>query len=282
MLSAREAPSTAERELLDAVEALLADLEARGPDASRERLAALDADLTAGLARALERLAAGLEARPFERADLPPELTARYVNAEGQELIEIAPAENVADRDAAERFVASVRAVVPNATGLPVVYEEAAATVVRSFQLAFAYSFAIVFLLLFVFLRRIGDVVLVLLPIVFASAVTAAMAVLLGIPFNFANIITLPLLVGIGVDNGIHLVHRMRTEPPEHGDPLATSTSRAVVACALTTIASFGSLAFSPHLGMASMGQVLTLGMTITLVTTLLLTPAMLRARIRA
>jgi hopanoid biosynthesis associated RND transporter like protein HpnN len=280
-LSARTEPSTAQRSLLDAVSALLTDLEARGADASRERLQALDADLTAGLARALARLAAGLNASTFERADLPPELTARYVNAQGQELIEIAPTENVADRDAAERFVASVRAAVPNATGLPVVYEEAAATVVRSFQLAFAYSFAMVFLLLYVFLRRIGDVVRVLLPIVFASLVTAAVTVLLGIPFNFANIITLPLLVGIGVDNGIHLVHRMRTEPPEHGDPLATSTSRAVVACALTTIASFGSLAFSPHLGMASMGQVLTLGMTITLLTTLLLTPAMLRARTR-
>jgi hopanoid biosynthesis associated RND transporter like protein HpnN len=281
-LSTRAEISATERSLLDAVTALLTDLEARGGDASRERLQALDADLTAGLARSLERLAAGLEGRPFARADLPPELAARYINARGQELVEIAPAENVADRDAAERFVASVRAVVPNATGLPVVYEEAAATVVRSFPLAFAYAFAMVFLLLFVFLRRLGDVVLVLLPIVFASAVTAAVTVWLGIPFNFANIITLPLLVGIGVDNGIHLVHRMRTEPPEHGDPLATSTSRAVVACALTTIASFGSLAFSPHLGMASMGQVLTLGMTITLLTTILLTPAMLRTRFGA
>jgi hopanoid biosynthesis associated RND transporter like protein HpnN len=281
-LSTRADISATERSLLDAVTALLADLDARGLEGGREGLLSLDADLTVGLARALERLAMGLEARPFERADLPPELAARYINAQGQELVEIAPAENVADRDAAERFVTSVRAVVPNATGLPVVYEEAAATVVRSFQLAFAYAFAMVFLLLFVFLRRLGDVVLVLLPIVFASAVTAAVTVWLGIPFNFANIITLPLLVGIGVDNGIHLVHRMRTEPPEHGDPLATSTSRAVVACALTTIASFGSLAFSPHLGMASMGQVLTLGMTITLLTTILLTPAMLRTRFGA
>jgi hypothetical protein len=281
-LSARGAVEGAERALLDAVTALLADLDVRGGDGNLERLRALDADLTAGLARALARLAAGLTATPFERGDLPPELVARYINATGQELVEIAPAENVADRDAAERFVASVRTVVANATGLPVVYEEAAATVVRSFQLAFAYAFAMVLVLLFLFLRRGDDVVLVLLPIVFASIVTAAATVWLGIPFNFANIITLPLLVGIGVDNGIHLVHRMRTEPPEHGDPLATSTSRAVVACALTTIASFGSLAFSPHLGMASMGQVLTLGMTITLLTTLLLTPAMLRARIRA
>jgi hopanoid biosynthesis associated RND transporter like protein HpnN len=281
-LAARGSANTAVRELFEALSALLEDLEVRGAEASLDRLRTLDADLTAGLARALRRLAAGLDARPFDRDDLPPELAARYVNDQGQELIEIAPVENVADPDAAARFVGSVRAVVPNATGLPVVYEEAAATVVRSFQLAFAYAFGMVIVLLLLFLRRGGDVVLVLSPIVFASVVTAAATVWLGIPFNFANIITLPLLVGIGVDNGIHLVHRMRTEPPEHGDPLATSTSRAVVACALTTIASFGSLAFSPHAGMASMGQILTLGMTITLLTTLLLLPAMLRARARA
>jgi uncharacterized protein len=279
VLASRDDGAPTQRALLAAVATFLERLDGLDEPAAGERLRALDADLTAGLARALRRLAAGLSASPFTRADLPPELVARYVNDRGQELVEISPAENVNDNEAAERFVASVRSVVPTATGLPVVYQEASATVVRSFQLAFAYALAMVVALLTVFLRMIGDVVLVLVPILFASTVTAAATVWLGIPFNFANIITLPLLVGIGVDNGIHLVHRMRTEPPEHGDPLATSTSRAVVACAFTTIASFGTLAFSPHVGMASMGQVLTLGMTITLLATLLLLPAMLRPR---
>jgi hypothetical protein len=278
-LTSRDPATPTERALLAALATLLERLAGLDEPTAGERLRALDADLTAGLARALRRLAAGLSPRPFTRADLPAELVARYVNDRGQELVEISPAENVNDSSAAERFVASVRSVVPTATGLPVVYQEASATVVRSFQLAFAYALAMVVVLLTLFLRRLADVVLVLVPILFASAVTAAATVWFGIPFNFANIITLPLLVGIGVDNGIHLVHRMRTEPPEHGDPLATSTSRAVVACALTTIASFGTLAFSPHLGMASMGQVLTLGMTITLLATLLLLPAMLRPR---
>ena len=96
---------------------------------------------------------------------------------------------------------------------------------------------------------------------------------------NFANIIALPLLVGVGVDNGIHMVHRMRTEPPADGDALHTSTSRAVVASGLTTIASFGNLAYSSHLGMASMGKLLTLGMVVTMVATLVLLPALLRLR---
>jgi predicted RND superfamily exporter protein len=114
---------------------------------------------------------------------------------------------------------------------------------------------------------------------VIAAGATAGLTALLGIPFNFANIIALPLLVGVGVDNGIHMVHRMRTEPPRDGEALGTSTSRAVFASGLTTIASFGNLAFSPHVGMASMGQLLTLGMVVTMAATLLLLPALLKLR---
>jgi hopanoid biosynthesis associated RND transporter like protein HpnN len=278
-LTARDSGAPPQPALLEAVSELIDRLAALDEESARERLRALDADLTAGLARALRRLATGLRAGQVARADLPPELAGRYVNERGQELVEISPAENVNDKEAAERFVASVRSVAATATGLPVVYQEAAATVVRSFQLAFLYALIMIVALLFLFLRRAGDVMLVLAPILFASAVTAAITVWLDIPFNFANIITLPLLVGIGVDNGIHLVHRMRTEPPASGDPLATSTSRAVVACALTTIASFGTLAFSPHVGVASMGRLLTLGMTVTLLATLFLLPALLRPR---
>ena len=121
-----------------------------------------------------------------------------------------------------------------------------------------------------------------IVPVILAAGVTAALTVVLGMQFNFANIIALPLLLGVGVDNGIHIVHRMRTEPPADGDMINTSTSRAVLASGLTTIASFGNLAFASHLGMASMGQLLTLGMIVTMVATLILLPALLSLRARA
>ena len=134
--------------------------------------------------------------------------------------------------------------------------------------------------ILWIFLRSVAESLLVIVPVVLAAAVTAALTVLLGLQFNFANIIALPLLLGVGVDSGIHMVHRMRTEPPVDGRILNTSTSRAVLASGLTTIASFGNLAFSTHLGMASMGQLLTLGMLVTLVATLILLPALFMLRI--
>ena len=273
-LDAARATAT-ERALRDAVERLLDVVDAARAAAAERLLRTLDEDLIGDLPDQLRRLAASLEARPFERGDLPVALTERWIDSSGRELIEIVPAENINDNAAAERFVAAVHGIVPAATGLPVVFREASATAVRSFQLALGYALVMVAVLLALLLRRGRDVMLVLVPILFAAGATAGLTVWLGIPFNFANIIALPLLVGVGVDNGIHMVHRMRTEPPADGEPLATSTPRAVLASGLTTIASFGNLAFSSHVGMASMGKLLTLGMAVTLAATLLLLPAL-------
>lgn len=275
-LAALAAPSDAERELLGAVRAYDAATEDLAADAARERHGALAAALTETLPRELGRLETALSARAFGRDDLPGALAERWLAPDGRELIEIVPAENVDDGAAAGRFVEAVREVVPSATGMPVVHQEASETVVRSFRLALTYAFIMVVVLLLVLMRRVADIVHVLVPVVFAIGATAGLTAWFGIPFNFANIIALPLLVGVGVDNGIHMVHRMRSEPPPRADLLATSTSRAVLASGLTTIASFGNLAWSDHLGMASMGQLLTLGMAVTLLATLVLLPALL------
>jgi uncharacterized protein len=254
------------------------DLDARfaaTEGSAREALAReVDEALTAGLPTELMRLAAALEATSVARADLPRELAERWIASDGRELVEIAPVENVSDNDAARRFIAAVQTVVPKATGLPVVYEEASATVVAAFGRALTYAFLMVAAIIWLVLRDPKEVLLVLLPIALASLLTAALTVLIGMPFNYANIIALPLLVGIGVDNGIHVVHRMRSEPIER--LFETSTMRAVLASGLTTVASFGNLAFSAHVGTASMGMLLALGLVASMAATLVVLPAWL------
>ena len=109
-----------------------------------------------------------------------------------------------------------------------------------------------------------------------AGVFTGAVMELSGISLNFANIIALPLILGIGVDNGIHMVHRFRSMGTDVSGILATSTSRGILFSTLTTICSFGNLAILPHQGMASMGKLLTIGIGFTLVCTLVLLPALL------
>jgi hopanoid biosynthesis associated RND transporter like protein HpnN len=235
---------------------------------------ALDESLTAGLPGELARLATALRAQPVERADLPGPLAERWLAGDGREIVEITAVEDVSDNAAARRFIGAVQTVVPKATGLPVVYQEASATVVGAFARALIYAFVMVAAIIWLVLRDSKDMLLVLVPIALASVLTAGLTVLIGMPFNYANIIALPLLVGIGVDNGIHVVHRMRTETAAR--LFATSTMRAVLASGLTTIASFGNLAFSAHAGTASMGVLLALGLVTSMAATLVVLPAWL------
>jgi len=59
-------------------------------------------------------------------------------------------------------------------------------------------------------LRRFGDVLLTLIPLLMAGIVTMELMVLLGMKLNFANIIALPLLLGVGVAFKIYYIMAWR------------------------------------------------------------------------
>ena len=152
-----------------------------------------------------------------------------------------------------------------------------------AFVEAGAIAVTAILILLGLLLRRASDVALVFAPLGLAAVLTVLCSVAFQVPFNFANIIVLPLLFGLGVASGIHLVLRDRQEcvgdDRAAGDAFETSTPRAVLFSALTTIGSFGSIALSGHPGTASMGVLLTIAITLTLICTLVLLPALLAVR---
>ena len=246
------------------------------PEERAAFLAGVDGIVAAGLVPLLARLEKALDVEPIAIEDLPQPLRERWVAVDGRHRIEAVPRENLDDSHARRRFVEGVRAVAPHATGLPVVSITAGDAVVDTFQRAFLIALAATAAFLVVLLRGVRNGALVLAPLLLAGLLTVASAAALDVPFDYANVIALPLLLGIGVDNGIHMVRRARTAPPADGNLLATSTSRAVVFSGMTTIASFGNLMISSHAGMASMGFMLTAGMAWSVLATIVLLPALL------
>jgi hopanoid biosynthesis associated RND transporter like protein HpnN len=266
----------AARRLNEGLDRFLTHLEAQDPSGQEQILKNLQTSLLGSLPIRLKTLNTALEAERVSKEDLPKNLKEHWVSKDGRHRVAAFPRENLNEDAALRRFVAAVRSVAPDAIGFPVIYLEAGDAVVKAFQQAFLLSLLAITALLLILLRPKSDVLLVLLPLLLAGALTGAASVLFHIPFNFANIIALPLLLGIGVDSGIHMVHRMRTAPPSSGQILQTSTARAVLFSALTTICSFGNLAVSPHRGMASMGTLLTIGIGFTLLCILMVLPALM------
>lgn len=239
-------------------------------------LAAFERDIFVHLPRLIDRLRQALEAGPVTADDLPESLRARWVAADGNTRLEVRPRAGTVENQALLDFGRAVLAVAPNAIGAPITISEASQAVIGAFLEASLIAAMLILLLLGGQLRNLRDLVLVLTPLALAGLLTAAFAVALGIALNFANLIALPLLLGLGVASGLHLVLRHREEAGDGVRLMASSTPRAVLFSELTTVSSFGSLALSGHPGMISMGVLLTIALAMTLLSTLLLLPALL------
>ena len=235
----------------------------------------LEEALVGSLPKRLDELRRALDARPATLDDLPQSLRGRRLAADGRARVQVYPADDISDQGALRRFVAAVRGVSPGATDTPVIILEAGEAVVAAFRQATVTALVLISALLLVLLRSLRDSALVLAPLLLAGLLTVATTVLLDLPFNFANVIVLPLLLGLGVASGVHLVLRSRRDAGAEG-LLGTSTPRAVLFSALTTVGSFGSLAMSSHPGTASMGLLLTIAIAYTLLSALVVLPAML------
>ena len=243
--------------------------------ASPQALAELERRLTVSLPGRLTALTDAFKAGPVTFGSIPEILLRRYVSADGTIRLDVYPEEDVRDPAAMRRFVAAVRTAAPRATGSPVIIVEAGRAVMGAIAEAAILSVLAIGLLVWVILRRLRDVALVFAPLGLAALLTVAASALTGLAFNFANVIVLPLLFGLGVASAIHLVLRER-DGGGLDRMFGTSTPRAVVFSALTTIGSFASIALSSHPGTSSMGVLLALAISLTLVCTLIVLPALM------
>jgi hopanoid biosynthesis associated RND transporter like protein HpnN len=265
------------------IERFLERLETIG--SKEQALESFEKSLLGSLIDQMLMLWKALEPGRVDLDSLPADLVERMVAADGRARVEVLPSGDLNDNEELARFVDSVRAVAPQTTGSAVSILEWSRATVRSVREAMALAAITVALVIFLLWRRIGDVLLVMAPLLLASLLTCATAVLIDVPVNFVNIVVMPLLLGIGVDSGIHLVHRHRTAQKTDPDAwagddlLATSTAQAVFFSALTTMASFGSLALASHRGIASLGIYLLIGVTYMLLCNLVLLPALIGSR---
>jgi predicted RND superfamily exporter protein len=168
----------------------------------------------------------------------------------------------------------------PNATGSAVLLFQSGSTVVQAFIEAGIFALSAIVVLLLIALRRMGDVLLTLLPLLIAGVVTLELCVVLDISLNFANIIALPLLLGVGVAFKIYYIMAWRSGKTA----LVQSTlTRAVIFSALTQATAFGSLWLSSDPGTSSMGKLMALSLLCTMAAAVLFQPALMgRPRARA
>jgi len=211
---------------------------------------------------------------PPQLADLPRELADRFVGAHHKLLLKVYAHGNVWDMDKLEAFVRDVESVDPRVTGHPVQTYYASRHMQQSYIYTGLYALVAVLVLLWIDLRSISHSLLAMAPLAMGFVQMCGVFGWCGIPLNPANMIVLPVILGIGVDHGVHLVHAWRQQQGRFrvGDSMAV----AVLLTATTTTASFGILILARHQGLQSLGQVLTIGVTTCLFSSIVFFPAVL------
>jgi predicted RND superfamily exporter protein len=237
--------------------------------------ARLQEDLLSPLFSELRELRPRLLARPFALEDLPESVRTRLIAPDGRHRLEVIARNQLNDLAKMDRFVAEVEAVAPNIAGRTVVERGVGQSVVRSFKLAIVMALTGIVAVLLLYFREPLTPLLVLIPLGLTTLFTFAIIELSGLTLNMANILVVPLIFGLGVDTGIHVVHRYHAARSV-SDVLQSSTPRAVTLSALTTIGTFFSLSFSPHKGAASIGLILSIAIAILMVVTFVVLPALL------
>jgi predicted RND superfamily exporter protein len=96
---------------------------------------------------------------------------------------------------------------------------------------------------------------------------------LAGLMITFMNIMAIPMIIGIGVDDGVHIVHRYNVEGSGAHHTVFSSTGRAVLLTALTTMLGFGSLALATLRSLGSLGIALFIGVAACFVASILVIP---------
>ena len=257
--------AVASRRLADALSKL-----AESDEATRDKTQAIFVE---PLKVVLDGLKKSLQAEPVSLKTLPPDLVKTWKTKDGLQRVEALPRGDPNDNDTLRKFATAVLAAEPTAIGGPVSILKSGDLVVRAFIEAGVCALVVISLLLWLALRRITDVLLTLVPLLVAGAVTLEICVLIGMPLNFANIVALPLLLGVGVAFKIYYVTAWRSG---RTNLLQSSLTRAIFFSAMTTATAFGSLWLSSHPGTSSMGKLLALSLLTTLAAVLLFQPALM------
>jgi predicted RND superfamily exporter protein len=174
-------------------------------------------------------------------------------------------------------FIKTVVRNVPNATGSPVFMREMVDAAKQEGLFAFGIALLSILLLLFIDFRSLKATLVALIPLFVSVVSLFGLMGLLDIKFTIINVIGFPLLMGIGIDDGVHIIHRFRIEGKHKLSYAMSSIGKAILLTSATTMLGFGSLVSSDYRGYIGLGLVVTIGIGLCFITSVVVLPAVLK-----
>ncbi|MBD3273913.1 MAG: MMPL family transporter, partial [Candidatus Marinimicrobia bacterium] len=184
---------------------------------------------------------------PILLDDLPTSILDRYSNRDRDKfLVSIYPKGNVLeDGDLLYNYVDGLDRIHPETTGAPQIGIATLRVFAEDGRNAVLLTLITVFILLWIDFRRPRRALIAMLPLLLGGIWMVGLMQLTGMKFQFINFIAIPLIIGIGIDDGVHLMHRWLSEGRSNLHTVFASTGKAILLTSITTMLAFGSMHFA-------------------------------------
>ncbi|MBZ0265059.1 MMPL family transporter [bacterium] len=221
---------------------------------------------------------------PITQDDLPRVITGSLVPKTGDGyLVHVRPRESLWSKTEMERFTAEVSAVDEQTTGTEQLFLVMMDATLKDGKKAALFALLVIAIVLLIHFRGPFGL-LAMVPLASGAFLMVGLMWLLDMKYNYMNLIAVPIILGIGIDDGIHALHRFRRELGTGAERVKSAFShvgRAILLTSLTTMIGFGNVAFYEMRGMASFGIVLFMGVGACFLTTIFILPPLLRLLVR-
>jgi predicted RND superfamily exporter protein len=213
--------------------------------------------------------------KPIQLDELPLNILDSYSNkTRDQFLLTVYPAANLwADAKVLNRFVDEMERVSDKATGVAPIMRALFQVIGRDGRNAALLTLVVVFLLLCLDFFNPRHALMAMVPLALGVFWMVGLMNLTGMMLTIMNVMVLPIIIGIGIDDGVHIMHRWRNEGNSRIRTVFASTGKAIFLTSLTTMLAFGSMVFSVFRGFASFGAAMFLGVGACFITTVIILP---------
>jgi hopanoid biosynthesis associated RND transporter like protein HpnN len=208
---------------------------------------------------------------------LPQHVKNQYVNEAGDKyLVTIYPKEQVWNYENLTRFDKQLETVSSKITGSPPIFLHLIRLIGRDGLMATILTVIIVTILLWIDFRSLRFALLGVIPLITGGIWMLGIMKTCGAMLTMLNVMAIPMIVGIGIDDGVHVLHRYMFEGLTKTPVVLRSTGKAVLLTSLTTMVGFGSLMTASYRGWAGFGTLLVIGVGACFVTTIFFLPSII------
>ncbi len=185
------------------------------------------------------------------------------------------PVGNVWEKKTEKEFLSAMRKIDASVTGMPFIGNLMISRSKQALMTTAKLAALILLVVIILHFKKPLYIILAIFPPLLTVIWMLTVMRLLGINFNPLNVMALPIILGIAVDDSVHIVHRFITEKGDIKKTLC-GAGRGVFLTTLTTLAAFGSLSLTSHLGLRSLCLSLSIGVTSALIISVIILPWLL------